>query len=138
MSSEVEQETKQWQAFAQQLIDLRMSPEGARVAIESARQQGITVARAVELLELYHRLKVSDRRVNVGWLNRWLRGLSIPPEQTLSPNRQLGQRGDALTREQVRSIVDSSAIIRAGRRRGLTDNQILVKLQSAGYPKWPS
>ena len=133
-----ETEEQQWQRYAAELVGLHMSAVGAKQAIDEARRAGLTFARAQELLALYHRLRASDRRVNAGWLNRWLRGLSQPPELQSAPAKQLGQRGDAMPRDQVRSIVGSGAIIRDGRRRGLSDAEIEIELRAAGFAGWPS
>lgn len=130
-------EEQAWRSYAAELTALHMSPQGAQVAIDAARAAGMSHGRAIELLALYHRLRSRDRRVNAGWLNRWLRGLSQPPDSDAPQRTQLGQRGDAMPRERIRGLVGSGEIIRSGRRRGLSDEEILAELRAAGFDGWP-
>lgn len=132
-----ESEEAGWSELHQDLTELRMSDEGARQAVTAARGRGMTVVGARDYVRRYHELRARDRRVNAGWLHRWLTGRSDPPTQDGAQNGSQTppasrQRGDARTAdESVRERLRYQ-IIRDGRSRGLSEDVIDDQLRKAG------
>ena len=129
-------ETSQtWKVVVSELEGLGMSQ--ARTAVDAARRRGMSLEQVRDLMELYRERAKRDastggRRVTVGWLYRWIAGLSEPEPESEPANVEHFRRGDALKPNQIADEALRVRIVRAGRAAGATPEQIESRLAAAG------
>ena len=116
----------------------RMGMSQARTAVDAARRRGMSLEQVRDLMELYRErakrtnASTGGRRITVGWLYRWIAGLSQPEPEPEPANVESSQRGDALKPNQIADEALRVRIVRAGRAAGATPEQIEQRLTAAG------
>ncbi len=80
--SDGEPEPDPWEVVVSDL--LRFGMDRARDAVTAAQSRELTVDQVNELIERWERLRARQQNVTVGWLYRWLMGISRPPDESES------------------------------------------------------
>ncbi len=86
-----------WKVVVSELIGFGLVK--AEEAITAARSRELTRDQVDELIRRWERLRARQHGVTVGWLYRWLMGLSLPPDEPV-----LGNPGQNVARKPSTSI----------------------------------
>lgn len=122
-----------WEVVVSALIDLGMG--GASRAVNAAKRRSLTPEDVSDLVQRWERLRARQPHVTVAWLYRWLTGQSPPPAE--DEIQRAGQPRRSLTSETTRKEVIRARVIKEGRRRKASPEQISAALgnalQQAGF-----
>jgi hypothetical protein len=103
-----------WAVVVSGLLKLGMAK--ALEAVTAAKSRELTVDQVNELTQRWERLRARQPHVTVGWLYRWLMGLSLPPDEP----------GADVARKPSTSIMADST------RRNMDEIKLRKSLQAAG------
>ncbi len=113
---------------------LRMLEMGkASEAVTAARSRELTVSQVDELIELWQRLRARQRNVTVGWLYRWLMGLSQPPteqEPARTPSFSIASDTTRLELERAKIF---AKLRKAGKSPTEIEDEIARKMQFGNH-----
>jgi hypothetical protein len=96
-----------WKVVVSELISgvrLGVKMAKAQEAVTAARSRELTRDQVDELIRRWERLRARQQGVTVGWLYRWLMGLSLPPDE---PGEQMARKpSSSLMAESTRPVLD--------------------------------
>ncbi|MEO9592251.1 hypothetical protein [Rhodopirellula bahusiensis] len=116
-----------WEVVVSALVDLGMG--GASRAVDAAKRRSLTPEDVSDLVERWERLRARQPHVTVAWLYRWVTGASRPPAD--DEIRRAGMPRGSLTSETTRKEVIRARVIKEGRRRKASPEQVSAALESA-------
>ncbi len=123
-----------WEVVVSELENLGVRQ--ARETATAACKSGLPPEKAHAFMKLYRERShnpywTDEQRMHPGWLARWLTGQSVPEPDRREPLKLVG-RGDGLTREQVARESLRTRIVKEGRSRNCSEEEIAARCAAAG------